>query len=215
MIKLFFRFLARNIPELMQLNARIQAIRKKPTDRKPPPSMTVTEVEAILGTVDPDTLLGARNRALLKTMYNTGARVQELADLTIADVRFDAPATVTLTGKGRKTRVIPLWDDTLEAINCYIKWRQREAIKSDHLFINVKGEPLTRFGIDRIVEKYAGEAARQCPSLCGRTITPTRLPPYYRTAPVRSHQRSRNRQRLAGARRYQDRESVHRSECQT
>jgi len=171
-IKTFFHFLARNVPEMMHLNATVQAIQEKKVEQKPPSSMTMAEVNAILAVPDPDTLLGVRDRALLQLMYNSGARVQELADLTFADVRFQTPFTVTLTGKGRKTRVIPLWDKTVTMINHYIQRRQRSGVKSDHLFVNHRGNPLTRFGIERMVTKHARQAAPECPSLCGRAITP-------------------------------------------
>jgi len=171
-IKTFFHFLARNVPELMHLNATIQAIREKRTDQQPPPSLTVTEVNAILRVPDPSTLLGSRDKALLKLLYNSGARVQELTDLTVANVRFENPATVTLTGKGGKTRVIPLWDETVQVITNYLELRQRSGLKSDHLFVNLKAQSMTRSGIGRRVEKYAREAARNCPSLCARRITP-------------------------------------------
>lgn len=171
-IKTFFHFLAHNVPELMHLNETIQAIRQKKTDHTPPPSMTIEEVDAIATVPDPSRLIGARDKVLVKLMYNSGGRVQELADLRICDIRFDTPATVTLTGKGGKTRVIPLWEDTLEAIRHYIEFREQSAIQSDHLFLNVKGQPMTRFGIARRVEGLARQAAGHCPSLRGRRITP-------------------------------------------
>jgi len=171
-IKTFFHFLAYNVPELLHLNETIQAIRQKKADYTPPPSMTIEEVNAIAAGPDPSRLIGTRDRALVKLMYNSGGRVQELADLRICDIRFDTSATVTLTGKGGKTRVIPLWEDTLEAIRHYIEFREQTAIQSDHLFLNVKGEPMTRFGIGRRVGELAREAAGHCPSLRGRHITP-------------------------------------------
>jgi site-specific recombinase XerD len=132
----------------------------------------VPEVNAILAVPDPGKLLGARDKALLQLLYNTGARVQELADLNVTDMRSDASATVTLTGKGRKTRVIPLWPQTMVAINHYLQLRQQAGVKSDHLFVNVKAQPMTRFGMGRRVEKLTREAARACPSLRDRTVTP-------------------------------------------
>jgi integrase/recombinase XerD len=171
-IKTFFRFLAYNVPERMHLNETIQAIRQKKTDYTPPPSMTIKEVDSIAAVPDPSRLIGARDKALVKLLYNSGGRAQEVADLSICDIRFNAPATVTLTGKGGKTRVIPLWDDTLEAIRYYIEFREQSAIESAHLFLNVNGQPLTRFGIGRRVEDLALKAAEDCQSLCGRHITP-------------------------------------------
>ena len=69
-IKTFFHFLAYNVPELMHLNETIQAIRQKKTDHTPPPSMTIEEVEAIAAVPDPRRLIGARDKALVKLMYN-------------------------------------------------------------------------------------------------------------------------------------------------
>jgi site-specific recombinase XerD len=171
-IKTFFHFLAYNAPELMHLNETIQAIRQKKTDYTPPPSMTIGEVEAIIAVPDTSKLLGARDKALVTLLYNSGGRAQEVADLRICDIRFDAAATVKLTGKGGKVRVIPLRDDTIAAISLYLKFREQSGIQSDHLFLNVKGDPITRFGIGRRVGNLAGEAASHCPSLQGRTITP-------------------------------------------
>lgn len=171
-IKSFFSFLARNIPELMEINTRIQAIRAKKTDHRPPPSLNRDEVEAILAVPDSGTLLGARDSALLQLLYNTGARVQEIADLDISDIRFETPAEITLTGKGRKRRVVPLWAETAEAVLHYLQIREQAGIRSDHLFLNNRNNPMTRFGIGRRTQLYADKAAACCPSLAGRRITP-------------------------------------------
>lgn len=171
-IKTFFHFLASNEPELMHLSETIQAIRQKRTEQSPPPSMTLDEVGAILAVPDPSRLLGARDKALVQLMYQSGGRVQELADLRISDIRFDTPATVTLTGKGNKTRVIPLREETLAALTHYLEFREQTGLHSDHLFLSIKGHPITRFGIWRRIEKLATEAALHCPTLQGRRITP-------------------------------------------
>jgi site-specific recombinase XerD len=171
-IKTFFHFLARHVPEHMHLNETIQAIRQKRTDHTPPPSMTIDEVNAIIAAADASQLIGARDKALVTLMYNTGARVQELADLAITDIRFDTPATVKLTGKGNKTRIIPLRDDTVKTITHYLDMRKQAAIQSDHLFLNIKHQPLTRFGIGRRIGILAETAAENCPSLRERRITP-------------------------------------------
>ena len=171
-IKTFFHFLARNVPELMHLNETIQAISQHEPDKHPPPSLTMTEVNAILAQPDSATVLGARDNAMLQMFYNTGARVQEMADLDNDNMRFDTSPLVTLTGKGGKTRVIPLWEQTVEAITHYLALRRQSGIESDHLFLNIKGQPMTRFGIGRRVEKYAAQAQRHCPSLRHRRVTP-------------------------------------------
>jgi site-specific recombinase XerD len=171
-IKTFFHFLANNEPELMHLNETVQAIRQKKTRQTPPPSMTLEEVGAILAVPDPSRLIGARDKALVQLMYQSGGRVQEIADLRIQDIRFDTPATVTLTGKGNKTRVVPLREETLTALTHYLELREQSGIQSEHLILSNKAQPMTRFGIWRRIEKLAAEAAQHCPTLQGRHITP-------------------------------------------
>lgn len=171
-IKTFFHFLARKVPELMQYNERIQAIKLKRTEHLPPPSLTKEEVDAIMAAPDRKTLIGARDTALLQLLYNTGARIQELADLTLSDLRFGPAATVTLTGKGRKKRTIPLWPESLAVVSQYLEYRTREGIESTHLFLNSQGKPMTRFGLGRRVAQHAKTAVARCPSLQGRNITP-------------------------------------------
>lgn len=106
-LKSLLHYAAREHPALMQANERIQAIRAKTTDHKPPPSLTVEQVRAILDSIDTTTLIGLRDKALIHLLYNTGARVQGIADLQLSDLRMEEPVTVTLTGKGRKTRTVP------------------------------------------------------------------------------------------------------------
>jgi site-specific recombinase XerD len=171
-IKTFFHFLARTVPELLHANERIQAIRMKSVEHHPPASLTVEEVDAILACPDTGTLLGSRDKALLQLMYNTGARVQELADIAITDLHFEMPMTVTVTGKRNKTRIIPLWKETVDILAYYLEYRKQKGIESDHLFLSNRNQPMTRFGISRRVALHAEAAAAACLSLEGRNITP-------------------------------------------
>jgi site-specific recombinase XerD len=173
-IKTFFHFLARHIPQLLRTNELIQAIRPKKTDHLPPPSLTPDEVKAILGVPDAATLIGARDQALLSLLYYTGARVQELADLTLSDLRLDSPATafVRLTGKGRKQRTLPLGTETIQPLQHYLKMRKQAHIQSDHLFLNIENQPMTRFGIGRRIDVHVESAKKRCPSLDHRSISP-------------------------------------------
>jgi site-specific recombinase XerD len=171
-IKSFFHFLSRTVPALMHQNEQIQAIHQKKTDHRPPSSLSMQEVDAIQAVPDTTTLMGARDAALLKMLYNTGARVQELIDCAITDLHVDGPASVTVTGKGRKTRVIPLWKETVESVSHYLQLRERAGIHSTQLFLNIRDEALTRFGLGRRITQLAQAAAEHCPSLKGRIITP-------------------------------------------
>ncbi|MCK5676663.1 MAG: site-specific integrase [Verrucomicrobia bacterium] len=171
-IKSFFHYAARENPELMQPNERIQAIRPKKTDHKPPPSLTVEHVHAILDAIDTTNLIGLRDKALIQLLYNTGARVQEIADLRISDLRFETPSTVTLTGKGRKIRTVPLWEETVQHIQAYLLAREHGGIQSNHLFLNNKGQPITRFGLGRRVELHGKNAAEKYSELKDLKVTP-------------------------------------------
>ena len=171
-IKSFLHYAARENPELMLPNERIQAIRSKKTDHKPPPSLTIEQVHAILDSIDTTLRIGLRDKALIQLLYNTGARVQEIADLSIGDLRFESPATVTLTGKGRKTRTVPLWKETVQHIQAYLQAREHAGIQSSPLFLNNKREPITRFGIGRRIELHGKNAAEKSPSLNDLKLTP-------------------------------------------
>ncbi len=171
-IKTFFHFIARHVPEMAHANEGIQAIRLKRTEHLPPPSLSVKEVAAIIEVPDPHTLIGLRDKALLQLLYNTGARVQELADVALGDLRLGSSPTATLTGKGRKTRTIPLWRETVELIEQYVDLRRQLGIETQHLFCDARGNALTRFGIGRRVSLHASRAASKCPSLQGRDISP-------------------------------------------
>jgi site-specific recombinase XerD len=129
-------------------------------------------IAAYSDSIDTNSLIGLRDKALIQLLYNTGARVQEIADLRISDLRFENPATVTLTGKGRKIRTLPLWEETVQHIQAYLQAREHAGIHSDHLFLNNKREPITRFGIGRRVKLHANTAAEKCSELKEMKITP-------------------------------------------
>lgn len=105
-------------------------------------------------------------------MYNTGARVQEIVDLAVGDLRLDPPGQVKLIGKGRKQRACQLWPETIEALKNYLENRHSTAPNNQHLFLNANGTPITRFGIGYIITKYAKKASKRCPTLCKKTVGP-------------------------------------------
>jgi site-specific recombinase XerD len=100
---------------------------------------------------------------LLSVLYDTGARVQELCDLRVRDIRLDHPAIVTLTGKGRKTRHVPILGNTVELLRLYIRENslfQNSKLDSP-LFFNQHHAKLTRGGINYILQKYSEQAFSQ------------------------------------------------------
>lgn len=100
-----------------------------------------------------------RDAVLLSLLYDTGARVQEICDLRIRDVRLESPSIVTLTGKGRKTREIPIVGNTVNLLSGYIKEKKMTGVHLlDHpLFFNQRRQPLSRGGVTHILNKYASK----------------------------------------------------------
>ena len=173
-IKTFFRFLAEQEPELIGTCEKICAIPAKKTEHKIIKSMEVQQVRAIINAADTTTVNGARDRAILLFLYNTGARVQEIVDLNINELNIEKVniEQVLLTGKGRKQRIVPLWKETIEAIQHYLNIRQKDDINSEILFLNRDSFRLTRFGIGYIIEKYKKIAEKKCLSLQKMTVSP-------------------------------------------
>lgn len=173
-IKTFFRFLALQEPTATAVCERVCAISVKKTEHKVIGTLDDNETKAILNAAqsNAETLTGARDQALLLMLYNTGARVQELVDANAADVRLEAPGQVCLTGKGKKQRVVPLYEETTKAIRHYFALRKAAGIELDALFVNARGKRITRFGIGHIVSLYAGLAGKSCPSIEKVNVTP-------------------------------------------
>jgi site-specific recombinase XerD len=102
------------------------------------------------------TVKGRRDAVLLSLLYDSGARAQELADLSVRDVRLESPAQVRITGKGEKRRTVPLMQSIVELLRDYLR-EQRLTDPQDGdkpLFRNRYGRHLSRSGIRYILEKY-------------------------------------------------------------
>lgn len=171
-LRTFFRYVAYQEPTLLERCQRICAIPKKRTEQKVIEYLEDDEIGALLAEVDQNSRHGARDYALLLFLYNTGARVQEVVDLEVGDLRLDAPSQVKLTGKGRKERVCPLWPETVAAIRNYLERRDPDTGRIPFVFLNANGQHITRFGIRYIVRRYAAKAAEACPSLKSKKISP-------------------------------------------
>lgn len=137
--------------------------------------LTLDGIKLLLEQPDPDTLKGQRHLAILSLMYETGMRVQELADLTIDSVRLDVePYTIRIVGKGRKVRIVPLFKNVVEILRAYIKNMQHvlsNAPVQHPLFYNAKGDKLTRAGITYILKTYSDLARKKNQELIPDTIS--------------------------------------------
>ena len=128
----------------------------KKQDRPAVRHLTVEQARLLLAQPDRSTRQGRRDATLLATLYDTGARVSELADLAVRGVRLQKPAMVSLTGKGRKTRHVPLGGNTAALLSAYLaEHGLSKPGHDDHsLFVNQHGSKLSRGGIALIIRKY-------------------------------------------------------------
>lgn len=130
------------------------------------------EVGKIFSEIKCNTALGQRDDALLRLLYNTGMRAQELVSLDVNHLRFTRPYYVLIHGKGRRERTCPLWPETIKAVKRYLEQRLAHLDEAVPLFVNGENNRLTRFGVRYIVAHRVAEAAKVCPSLLTRKVTP-------------------------------------------
>ncbi len=162
-IRSFLKFLERH--GVIASNPASLVITPK-QDKPIPRYLTVDDMFRLLDSINTDTLLGKRNRALLETLYSTGIRVSELVGLNVADVNFSGK-TLRVTGKGNVERIVPVGKKSLDFI---INYRDALHLKqtgtADHkgaVFLNRSGGRLTVRSVARILEKSAREAGLDVP----------------------------------------------------
>ncbi len=172
-IRSFSRLVALREPSQVDLAARILAIPVKRCERKLVGYLTRMEVEAILAAPDLSKWLGRRNYALLLTLYNSGARVSELIGLEVGQVHFGSSNFLMVFGKGRKQRTIPLWKKTARVLHNWFK--ELEAKSITKAFPNARGAPLSRDGVNYILQLAVQRATATCPSLSTKSISPHTL----------------------------------------
>ena len=166
----FFGFVAHREPLAISQCAEIARIPDKKRSRPAMCYMDAEEIAAILREPDRSSLEGQRDHALLAFLYNTGARIQEALDVCPRAIRFESPAQVELLGKGRKSRICPLWPETVEVIKALLKRQPRP--ESEPLFLNRYGQPLGAAGVRFKLNQYVRAAARHVPSLATKRVTP-------------------------------------------
>lgn len=168
-IKGLFDYMAGRWPEHWSEAERVTAI---PVKRVAPPKthyLERHEVEALFARMPVTGPLALRDRSLMLFLYNTGARVQEVADLRTGNLELDR-SRVHLFGKGGKWRSCPLWDQTVALLRELLA--DRPADEADSVFKSQRGQPLTRFGIYKIVRRHTRELAASHPSSHRSAISP-------------------------------------------
>jgi site-specific recombinase XerD len=136
--------------------------------------MSPEGIKLILEQPDAKKMFGRRDMVLLSLMYDSGARVQEMADISVGDFRGEPPATIKITGKGGKTRIVPLMEPTATIVRQYISdsGLTGGGKRSCPLFPNRQGERLTRAGINYILDKCVESARNKNPGVLPEVISP-------------------------------------------
>ena len=171
-IHAFFRFVASRNPEHLDLAQRVLGIPFKRARQRAIDYLEYEEIDSILKAINRATLQGSRDYALLATMFNTGARVQEVADLRACDLQLTKPFQVRLFGKGRKERYCPLWPQTATVLRSFCKQRNLDLRSESCVFLNHREQPISRFGIRYILARCLGLACEDAPNLRKKRLHP-------------------------------------------
>lgn len=169
-IRSFFKYVAGCEPQLLHHCQKVLAMPSKRHEKRVVDFLTRDEMEALLKAPDQSNWFGRRDRVLLLTMLQTGLRVSELISLRISDVELGTGPHLRCMGKGRKERATPLRADSRDAL---LAWLARiGAEPSDPLFATIRGTPLSRDAVERIVRKHAATAATNSSTFRLKRVTP-------------------------------------------
>jgi integrase/recombinase XerD len=164
----FAHFIGMRSPEHLDWCSQVRSISFKKTAKAVIGYLDKHEVDAILRAPNRNTVLGTRDHALILFLYNSGARADEAASLPVGRLQLGTSASVRILGKGNKWRVCPLWPMTVTALRPLVAGLGSEA----PVFRGRTGEPMTRFGVHRIVTAHGARAAERVDSLSGKRISP-------------------------------------------
>lgn len=157
----FFEYVARRAPETLAICQQIAAI---PNKRSPSPETRFLDRQQVVDLfrrLPEKPCFALRDRALLLFLYNTGARVQEVAQLKVQQLELSGQPRVRLHGKGDKWRTCPLWTDTADHLR-HLMQQMGSSHADDSVFLSARGTPLTRFGIYKIVRRHCQVLEANC-----------------------------------------------------
>lgn len=166
----FFRYLQYRDPAGFSQCAQVMSVPFKKAPATVVSYMTLEETAFLFSLPDQKDDTQLRDLAVLVLLYESGARVQELTDLCPSNIRFGATNIITLHGKGNKTRRVPISADVAKILKIYIKRCGRNDPDSP-LFVNRRGEKLTRAGTQYIIDKYINIGRKQQPDYFKNRIT--------------------------------------------
>ncbi len=167
------RFIGQHCPEYIEWSGQIRAIPFKRTAKASITYLEKSEMDALLAAPARNTAQGRRDYILLLFLYNTGARADEAAQLSIGDLNLtQAPHTehsyVQIHGKGNKQRLCPLWPHTASELSASIGARA----PTERVFLNRCGQPITRFGIHTLVKRTVDRVSVKMPGLAAKRVSP-------------------------------------------
>lgn len=171
-LKAFCNYVIRKNPEKSSICQEVLNIRSKKAPQKSVDYLTSDSISYLLKMPDKHTEQGIRDLAMLSLMYESGCRVQELIDLKVGEISFRTPSTITLTGKGSKTRIIPISCHVADIIMNYLKRSRRYGDIENYVFVNRYHKPLTRSGVSYLLKKYGQMARITKPELYSSKLHP-------------------------------------------
>ena len=165
-----FRYIEYRVPACLDQARRIHAIPMKRSVQPLVGYLTRAEMQALLAAPDPRTVAGLRDQAMLHLAFAAGIRVSELTGLGLKQFDDAAMPSLHVIGKGRRERILPLWQETARALR---RWIAVRPVQGDpQLFLNAAGRMMTRSGFEYILRKHVTAAAKVEPSIADKRVTP-------------------------------------------
>ena len=169
-IKAFMRFMEYRVPSALEQIRRILAIPAKRSESRLVKHLTAEEMQCLLDAPDATERDGIRDRAMLHLCFAGALRVSELIGLQLSDLTLQPQPSVLVHGKGRRQRCLPLWKETASALRAWLAVRGTAPVPE--LFLNARGDALTRSGFEYILDKHVQRAAHRCPNLLTKSVSP-------------------------------------------
>lgn len=176
-LRSFIKWVAVSNPQYLLLSKNLNGVHLKKAPVRNMPYLTVNEMEILLNQPDSSTKNGIRDLTMLVLAYDAGARVSEIINLKLKDIRFDAPPLLKIIGKGNKGRSVPLLGQTIKYLKTYFKrWNiNPETSKENYVFTSKNKTKFTREGFKYILDKYVKMAKLSNPNFFNEHISPHTL----------------------------------------
>jgi integrase/recombinase XerD len=168
----FFRWVAGREPQVLEICQRVSAIPVKKTPIRMKVFLEHDEVLHVLARIDQSAPLGRRDYLLVHLLFATGLRASEVAGLRTSAFRLERPYQVRVMGKGRKERVCPLRSSTVLLLRRHMHERGLDQTRDVPLFVGRREEPLTRYGVLRLVQRHVRVAAADLAPLAAKRVGP-------------------------------------------